>query len=180
MQFVSFQATAAHTCPRSHTQFCVPLHTKLGWTLPVPVPVPGCLSGAPPLPLNVTQHTHSCHHCLTPQLLPAHHLGLIPADLHLLQQTHLPAVLQIIDLHCHLCKKCSCFDKERAVLECPSEPPQHSWTSSGVGVTTQLGGPVYLLLSVWRLKTLQFSSASQKTCVLYLSHREMLPGLCRK
>lgn len=29
-------------------------------------------------------------------------------------------------------------------------------------------------------ETLLFSSASQKTCVLYLSHRETLPGLYRK
>lgn len=99
-----------------------------------------------------------------------HHLALIPAHLPLLEQKHLPAVFQIIDADSHLCKKCSCFDKERAVLEWLPEPPHHSWSFSGVSVTIQLGGPAHLLISVWRLKTLQFSSASQ--CIVPVSQED--------
>lgn len=40
-------------------------------TCPCPsLSLAACL-GLPHYPLNATQHSHSCHHCLTPQLLPA-------------------------------------------------------------------------------------------------------------
>lgn len=149
MQFISFQATAAtgapkaHACPRSQIQPRA-LTDQAGLDLPCPCPVlflAACLGlphypSMPPLPdTPATPSTAG---------IP-HHLALIPVHLQLLQQKHLPAVFQIIDPDSHLCKKRSCFDKERAVLECLPERPHHSWSFSGVSVTIQLGGPVHLL-----------------------------------
>lgn len=55
----------------THSFMCPYTPSWAGPYLSLSLSVLGCLSGAPPLPLNATQHSHSCHHCLTPQLLPA-------------------------------------------------------------------------------------------------------------
>lgn len=142
MQFISFQASAvagAPACPRSHTQPLMPLHTKPSWTGPnlslsLPLSCPWLpVSGAPPLPFHATQHSHSCHHCLTPQLLPAQ---LAP---HITWASFLQIcnccsrhtflcvenTQELCDPDCHLCKKCSCFDRDQcwsACLNLPTTP----------------------------------------------------------
>lgn len=153
----------------SHTALCtLTRYTDLGWTLPVPVPL------CPWLPVWGSPITSQCHPALS-QLPPLpntpaapsiagtpHHLASFLQIYNCQSRQTFPQFSKLIDPYCHLCKKCRYFDKERAVLECLPEPPHHSWTLSGVSVRIQLGGPAYLLLSIWGLKHFCFQVLHRK------------------
>lgn len=109
------------------TQPRMPSHTKLGWILPVPVPLPvlGYQSGALPSPPSTpTAATTDIPAQLAPHITWASILQIYNCySRHTFLQFS-----KLIDPDSPLCKKCRYFDKERAVLKCLPEPPHHPWT----------------------------------------------------
>lgn len=161
---LSFQATAAggaptaQSCPRipeaeipcvlSHQ---IPLHTKLGCTIPV------CLAGAPP-PSPVPPSA------LTPASITAntpHHRDIIAADVPQLWQTcRLPAGFQINWSLLSLVQEMQRLRQRQSSTGVPDEPPHRSWTFSKLSAGEVRGAARQQLLG-HRPPPLQLRAASK-------------------